>query len=265
MAENLAAEKVVVIKKEQGVGWLYMNRPKALNSLTAELSEAIVEAVAELDADPEVRVIVFSGEGRAFCAGGDLGSLKALDNQAAASAFVTMAGKTSEALAGCGKPVIAMVNGVAAGAGFNLALACDIVFAAAGVKFIQSFTNIGLAPDCGGHYFLPRAIGSWRAKQAMFEAAPITAEQGKELGFVNEIYAPEELAEATAKYAAMLAKRAPLALAACKRLVNASGLMDLSGLLAAEAEAQSRLVVSADCKEGLAAFAEKRQPEFKGE
>lgn len=262
MAEN---EKVVIIRKEQGVGWLSMNRPKALNSLTAELSEGIVQAVAELEADPEVRVIVFSGEGRAFCAGGDLGSLKALDTEADAKAFVALAGKTSESLFKCRKPVIAMVNGVAAGAGFNLALACDIVFAAAGVKFIQSFTNIGLAPDCGGHYFLPRAIGSWRAKQAMFEAAPITAEQGKELGFVNEIYAPEELAAAVEKYAVMLAKRAPLALAACKELVNKSGQLDLDGILAAEAVAQSKLTVSADCKEGLAAFAEKRQPEFKGE
>ena len=197
---------LVLTEKKQGVGWLYLNQQNSLNSLTAELAAAVVEAVAALEADPEVRVLVFSGQGRAFCAGGNLDSLNALTNEDEAVAFVTAAGKTSEALFNCRKPVIAMVNGVAAGAGFNLALACDLVFAAEGVKFIQSFSNIGLVPDCGGHYLLPRAIGNWRAKQAMFEAAPITAEEGKELGFVNAVYPAAELAEATEKYAVALAQ-----------------------------------------------------------
>jgi len=256
---------LVLTEKKQGVGWLYLNQPESLNSLTEELAVAVVKAVAELEADPEVRVLVFSGQGRAFCAGGNLDSLKALEQEDAAAAFVTACGKTSEALFNCRKPVIAMVNGVAAGAGFNLALACDLVFAAAGVKFIQSFSNIGLVPDCGGHYLLPRAVGSWRAKQAMFEASPITAEQGKELGFVNAIYPAEELAAATEKYAVALAQRAPLSLQNCKKLVNQSDHMTMAEMLAAEAAVQGKLVVSADCKEGLAAFKEKRQPQFKGE
>ncbi len=256
---------LVLTEKKQGVGWLYLNQPDSLNSLTAELAEAVVQAVADFEADPEVRVLVFSGQGRAFCAGGNLDSLKALEQEDAAVAFVTAAGKTTEALFNCRKPVIAMVNGVAAGAGFNLALACDLVFAAAGVKFIQSFSNIGLVPDCGGHYLLPRAIGNWRAKQAMFEASPITAEQGKELGFVNAIYPAEELAAATEKYAVQLAQRAPLSLQNCKKLVNQSDNMSMAEMLAAEAAIQGKLVVSADCKEGLAAFKEKRQPQFKGE
>ena len=133
------------------------------------------------------------------------------------------------------------------------------------MKFIQSFSNIGLVPDCGGHYFLPRAIGIWRAKQAMFEALPITAEEGKELGFVNAIYPAEELAAATEKYAVQLAQRAPLSLQNCKKLLNETGNLSLAELLEAEAAVQGKLVVSADCKEGLAAFAEKRQPNFKGE
>ena len=248
---------LVLTEKKQGVGWLYLNQPNSLNSLTAELAAAVVEAVAALEADPEIRVLVFSGQGRAFCAGGNLDSLNALTNEDEAVAFVTAAGKTSEALFNCRKPVIAMVNGVAAGAGFNLALACDLVFAAEGVKFIQSFSNIGLVPDCGGHYLLPRAIGNWRAKQAMFEAAPITAEEGKELGFVNAVYPAAELAEATEKYAVSLQN--------CKKLVNQSDNMTMAEMLAAEAAIQGKLVVSADCKEGLAAFKEKRQPQFKGE
>lgn len=255
---------LVLTEKKQGVGWLTLDRPQALNSLTAELAADIVAAVDELAADPEVRVLVVSGAGRAFCAGGDLGSLKALTDEKAAAAFVTACGKTSAAFYNCPKPVIAMVNGVAAGAGFNLALACDIVFAAAGVKFIQSFSNIGLAPDCGGHYLLPRAVGSWRAKQLMFNAAPITAEEGLAIGFVNAVYPPEELAAKTTAYAENLAKRAPLALAGCKKLLNEGGNYSLAEMLAAEAELQGRLVVSADCKEGLAAFAEKRPANFQG-
>lgn len=254
----------VLTEKKQGVGWLYLNRPEALNSLTAELAAELVAAIKQLEADDEVRVLVFSGQGRAFCAGGDLGSLKALTEVEAARQFVTACGQTSEALYNCAKPVIAMVNGVAAGAGFNLALACDILFAAEGVKFIQSFSNIGLAPDCGGHFFLPRAIGSWRAKQAMFEASPITAEQGLDYGFVNAVYPADKLAEETAKYAEMLAKRAPLALQGLKRLVNRSDAMTLNEVLAAEAALQGELVCSADCKEGLAAFAEKRPANFQG-
>ncbi|MBQ3200107.1 MAG: enoyl-CoA hydratase/isomerase family protein [Firmicutes bacterium] len=255
---------LVLTEKKNGVGWLYLNRPEALNSLTAGLVEELSAAIGQLAADDEVRVLVFSGQGRAFCAGGDLASLKALTDEQQAADFVASCGAAAQALYDCPKPVIAMVNGVAAGAGFNLALACDIVLAAEGVKFIQSFSNIGLVPDCGGHYFLPRAIGSWHAKQAMFEASPITAEQGKAYGFVNAIYPAADLAAETAKYAEMLAKRAPLSLQGCKNLLNRGGSFTLAEILAAEAELQGKLVCSADCKEGLAAFAEKRAANFRG-
>lgn len=254
----------VQTEKKNGVGWLYLNRPEALNSLTAELSAEAVAQIKALEADDEVRVLVLSGRGRAFCAGGDLGSLKALSDVKSAEDFVAACGKITESLYSCQKPVIAMVNGAAAGAGFNLALACDLIFAAEGVKFIQSFSNIGLVPDCGGHFLLPRAIGSWRAKQAMFEASPITAAQGLEYGFVNAVYPADKLAEETAKYAETMAKRAPLALQGIKKLLGQSGNMSLPEVLAAEAALQGELVCSADCKEGLAAFAEKRPAEFKG-
>lgn len=255
---------LVLTEKKNGVGWLYLNRPEALNSLTAELAEELLAAIKQLAADDEVRVLVFSGQGRAFCAGGDLASLKALTDEQQAADFVANCGAAAQALYDCPKPVIAMVNGVAAGAGFNLALACDIVLAAEGVKFIQSFSNIGLVPDCGGHYFLPRAIGSWLAKQAMFEASPITAEQGKAYGFVNAIYPAADLLAETTKYAEMLAKRAPLSLQYCKHLLNGGGNLTLAEVLEAEAKMQGKLVCSADCKEGLAAFAEKRAANFRG-
>lgn len=256
---------LVLTEKQNGVGWIYMNNPASLNSLTAELVADTVAAVREMDADDEVRVIVFSGAGRAFCAGGDLGALADLADLDESVAFMANAGQISEAIYKAAKPVIAMVNGAAAGAGFNLALACDMIFAVSGAKFIQSFTNIGLAPDCGGHYFLPRAIGSHRAKQAMFEAAPITAEQGVAYGFVNAVFAAEDLKAETAKYAEMLAKRAPLALQSIKRVLNATPNSSLDEVLRKEAQANGRLALTADCKEGLAAFGEKRAPEFKGE
>ena len=254
----------VLTEKANGVGWLYMNRPEALNSLTAELVADTVAAIKQMEADEAVRVIVFSGAGRAFCAGGDLGSLNDLTDEKEAVAFMANAGQISEALYKCAKPVIAMVNGAAAGAGFNLALACDMIFAVSGAKFIQSFSNIGLAPDCGGHYFLPKAIGIWRAKQAMFDALPITAEQGMEYGFVNAVFPAETLKEETAQYAEKLAKRAPLALQSIKKVLNASPNYSLDEVLQTEAQANGRLVLTADCKEGLAAFAEKRPADFKG-
>lgn len=255
---------VVLTEKKGNVGWIYLNQPKSLNSITTELAAGALAAIEEMEQDAEVRVIVFSGAGRAFCAGGNLQSLDALDTAEAAEDFVSTVGAVSQALYDCSKPVIGMINGVAAGAGFNLALACDILFAAEGVKFIQSFSNIGLAPDFGGHYFLPRAIGPWLAKKAMFDAAPITAEEGLRLGFVNAVYPAETLLAETEKYAEWLAGRAPLALAACKKLINHSGEMTLAEVMEVESINQAQLLMSEDCKEGLQAFAEKRQPVFRG-
>ena len=255
---------VVLTEKKGNVGWIYLNQPKSLNSITNELAAGALSAIEEMEQDADVRVIVFTGAGRAFCAGGNLQALDALDTEDAAREFVSTVGEVSQALFDCPKPVIGMINGVAAGAGFNLALACDILFAAEGVKFIQSFSNIGLAPDFGGHYFLPRAIGPWLAKKAMFDAAPITAEEGMKLGFVNAVYPAGELQAETEKYAEWLAARAPLALAACKKLINHSGEMTLAEVMEIESINQAQLLMSEDCKEGLAAFAEKRQPVFSG-
>lgn len=256
---------VVLTEKKGKVGWITLNRPEALNGINEELADAAVAAFAQMEADSDVNVIVFTGAGKAFCAGGDLKAIMALDSEEVAQAFVAKAGSITDAIYNCKKPVIGMINGVAAGAGFNLALACDILFTANTVKFIQSFSNVALVPDCGGHFFLPRAIGSWLAKEAMFEASPVTAIAAKEhYGFVNQIYASEELLEETTKYADYLASKAPLSLQNCKALVNKSGTMTLAEILKAEAEIQGKLVMSDDCKEGLNAFFEKRAPEFTG-
>ena len=157
-----------------------------------------------------------------------------------------------------------MVNGVAAGAGFNLALACDIIFADEKAEFIQSFSSVGLIPDCGGHYFLPKAIGIHWAKEVMFDASPITAFQGLEYGFINQVYCSELLYKETVDYAKLLCQKAPQAIIACKKLLNQSERMSLQEVLAKEAELQSQLICSADAQEGIQAFLEKREPKFTG-
>ncbi|MEG2204629.1 MAG: enoyl-CoA hydratase/isomerase family protein, partial [Oscillospiraceae bacterium] len=156
------SEQPVLVQKENGIAWITLNRPQALNGLNEPLSAALVEAIAQADADGAVRVMVLGGAGRAFCAGGDLKAIAALESEDAAKRFVVAAGAIISAIAGAQKPVIAMVNGVAAGAGFNLALACDLIVAAENARFIQSFSTVGLIPDCGGSLLLTRAVGPWR-------------------------------------------------------------------------------------------------------
>ena len=147
-------------------------------------------------------------------------------------------------------PTIAMVNGAAAGAGFNLALACDMIFAAEKAKFIQSFVNVGIASDCGGHYLLEKAVGRHLAKELMFTARPVTAQEGKELGFVNRIYPGGQLMDETLAFAAEIAKKAPLALAATKQLLNRAEEMSLEEVLEAEKQQQGPLLLSHDCERG---------------
>lgn len=254
----------VITEKKSKVGIIKLNRPEALNCINGELADEFGIALKELENNTEINIIVVTGMGRAFCAGGDIKAMQKFTAPEDAYEFVSKAGTISENIYNCPKPVIAMVNGAAAGAGFNVALACDLIFAADNAKFIQSFVNVGLAPDCGGHYFLPKAVEIHTAKQFMFEASPVTAERGAKLGFVNYIYSPEELEKATLAYAEKLANKAPLALRQCKKLLNNSQGMSLADILSAESQIQSILALTEDSKEGINAFTEKRQPVFKG-
>ena len=246
------------------VAIVYLNRPETLNCFNNELLETLAVTLKELDADSETRCVVITGSGRAFCAGGDLNVLMDCDTQEKSDENMRVANEAVLALFGMRTPTIAMVNGAAAGAGFNLALACDLIFASEKAKFMQSFVNVGIASDCGGHYLLEKAVGRHLAKELMFTARPVTAQEGKALGFINRICTPETLRKETLEYAQMLAEKAPLAIAATKRLLNRTEELSLEEVLAEEKRQQGPLLLSHDCKEGIAAFREKRKAEFTG-
>ena len=258
MSETILTEQV------GRVALVYLNRPETLNCFNNELLETLARTLKELDQDPEVRCVVLTGSGRAFCAGGDLNVLLDCDSQEKSDINMQAANEAVTALFRMRTPTLAMVNGAAAGAGFNLALACDLIFASQKAKFMQSFVNVGIASDCGGHYLLEKAVGRHLAKELMFTARPVTAQEGKELGFVNRICAPEVLRDETLAFAAELAEKAPLAIAATKTLLNRAEELSLEEVLEAEKAQQGPLLLSRDCKEGIAAFREKRKPEFTG-
>lgn len=258
MSETILTEQL------ERVAVVYLNRPETLNCFHNELLETLAQTLKRLDEDPEVRCVVITGSGRAFCAGGDLGVLMETVTQAQSDENMRVANEAVLTLFEMKTPTIAMVNGAAAGAGFNLALACDLMFASEKAKFMQSFVNVGIASDCGGHYLLEKAVGRHLAKELMFTARPVTAQEGKSLGFVNRVIAPEQLREETLRFAAELAEKAPLAIAATKTLLNRAEEMSLQEVLEAEKLQQGPLLLSKDCKEGIAAFREKRKAEFTG-
>ena len=194
----------IITVKHSLVTVLYLNRPQTLNCFNNELLETLASTLKKLDEDPNVRCVVITGSGRGFCAGGDLGVLMDCDTQEKSDENMRVANEAVEVLFRMKTPTIAMVNGAAAGAGFNLALACDMIFATEKAKFIQSFVNVGIASDCGGHYLLEKAVGRHLAKELMFTARPVSAQEGKELGFVNRVYPPEQLQVRTQTWPAML-------------------------------------------------------------
>lgn len=194
--------KCVSLEKNERTAWVAMNRPEAMNSLTAELCAELVEAFAECERDAEIRAVVLTGSGRAFCAGGDLPTLAALKSREEAEEYVKTAGRVALAIVRSAKPYIAMVNGAAAGAGFNIALACDFLCASKNAKFTQAFSSIGLIADCGGNFLLPRLAGPREAKRLMMLPEKLTAEEAEKLGLTTLVAEDAELREKTAKLAA---------------------------------------------------------------
>lgn len=258
------ADSTVLVEKKSGITTITLNRPEAMNSLNQELVDDLIAALSAVKEDPETRAVILTGAGKAFSAGGDLFYLASLTDPVKAHRFIGQAGKIIALIMEMEKPVIAMVNGVAAGAGFNMAMACDIMIAAKSAKFAQSFSKVGLVPDCGGFYLLPRFVGMHKAKELMFTADLIDAETALNLGILNSIADDAELADTVHKLAGRLAAGAPVALSFIKKMVNRSGNLDLESTLAFEEDLQCICMQTADHQEGVKAFKEKRTPAFLG-
>lgn len=254
----------VLLEINNPIATVVLNRPEALNAITPSLNRQLQEILLRVQNDPRVRVVVLTGAGKAFCAGGDVGSLRSLKNSREARSFIEQSGKTAAILYNMTKPVIAMVNGVAAGAGFNMALLADIVFCAKSARFAQSFSKIGLIPDWGGNYLLPRAVGLHKAKELIFTGDLLDAEQALRLGLVNQIVDDAKLTEVTYEFADRIAKSAPQAQRLAKQLLNQSDGLTLKNILKLETDAQTLCLQTEDFQEGISAFFEKRPPKFYG-
>src|ERR1700690_569510 len=244
-----------------------MNRPEKLNALNVELGRALVQALIHAGEDKSVRVIVLTGAGRGFCAGGDLTLLRDVRMRQAANELqgLLVAGKEiCLAIATMPKPVIAAVNGVAAGGGMNLALAADVRVASDKANFSESFAKVGLYPDFGGTYFLPRIVGPALAAELFYTAETLSAEDALRLGIVNRVFAADKFEAETQKIVDVLAGAPTVALRDVKRTIVGDDRKAMETKLDEEIRLQIHCFQSEDCLEGLNAFFEKRKPNFKG-
>jgi 2-(1,2-epoxy-1,2-dihydrophenyl)acetyl-CoA isomerase len=244
-----------------------LNRPDKLNSFIGHMRRDLAEALEHAGSDRSTRVVIITGAGRGFCAGGDIAFMADLMQRRDAEEFSRILGagrRVILAIRQMTKPVIAAINGPASGAGFNLALACDLRIAANTATFSQSFAKVGLHPDWGGTYFLPRLVTPNKACEMFFLGESIDANEAARLGIVNQIVAPEELESATMQLAQRLRAAPPIALAAAKHAVYMSQAAELDEMLRYETEAQLRCFDSDDGHEGVHAFLEKREPKFTG-
>jgi 2-(1,2-epoxy-1,2-dihydrophenyl)acetyl-CoA isomerase len=255
----------IIVERAGHLGWIRINRPERLNAFAGDMRDRLDAALAELDQDPSVRCVAIIGIGRAFSTGGDVQSLAALTEKQDAAGFealVRTGMRVVKRIHGMDKPVIAAVNGAAAGAGAALALACDIRIASQNASFGLTFTRIGLHPDWGAAYFLPRLIGSALAAELIFTGGMINARRAERLGLFNDVVPANELEAAVRGLAGQIAGGPPAVIADAKRTLRRSLAADLDEILEMEAQAQVRAFGSRDCAEGVRAFLEKRAPRF---
>jgi 2-(1,2-epoxy-1,2-dihydrophenyl)acetyl-CoA isomerase len=279
--ESVASPELRWERDSDGVAWLTLNRPASGNALTAAQRESLIAHLAEASADATIRAVVLTGAGnRHFCTGADLSAPRVSAQPAettapppgmpehpagtVARALANGAQRLISAVLDCEKPVLAAVNGTAAGLGCHLAYACDLVLAAESAKFIEIFSRRGLVVDAGGAYLLTRLIGPQRAKELIFFGDDLPATEAARLGLVNRVVPADKLAETAADWATRLAAGPTVALGLGKRLVNHALDTDRAGCLAEEALAAEVNMFSEDGQEGLRAFLDRRPPRFQG-
>ena len=255
-----------ILKKiENKVAYLSLNRPEVFNSFNREMALLFQTELDACEADEGVRAIVISGIGKAFCAGQDLKEVTSPElNPGFKKILEEHYNPIIKRIRTIEKPIIAAVNGVAAGAGANIALACDIVLASEHASFIQAFSKIGLVPDSAGTFFLPRLIGFQKASALMMLGDKVSASEAERLGMVYKVIEIGQLEDEVRKTAETLANMPTLALGFTKRLLNNSMSNSLEAQLILESELQIKSAQSEDYSEGVAAFVEKRKPNFKG-
>lgn len=261
----MSGEPHVLIDVAEGIGTVTLNRPDRLNAFFGTMREEIADALEEMARRDDVRVVVVTGRGRAFCAGADVGYMaELLERQAfeEADLLVTAGRRVIRAVIEMPKPAIAALNGPAAGGGANLALACDLRIASERASIGETFNRIGLAPDWGGSWLVPRLVGRARAAELFMLGEMVPAREAERIGLVNRVVPHDELEAEVQEVARRLARKPALALALAKEALRHSLSAGLDEMLDFEVQAQKRAFRSADALEGTRAFVEKREPRF---
>ncbi|MCB9283455.1 MAG: enoyl-CoA hydratase/isomerase family protein [Lewinellaceae bacterium] len=254
----------ILYSQEGAVARITLNRPSVFNSFNREMALALQKALQEAADDATVRAVYLTGEGKAFCAGQDLQEVTGEDPPSFSTILSEHYNPIIELIREIEIPVVCAVNGVAAGAGANIALACDITVAKASATFIQAFSKIGLIPDSGGTFFLPRLIGMQKATALMMLGEKVSAADAEAMGMIYKVFSEEAFEKESWKLAEQLSQMPTVGLGLTKRALNRSLESTLHKQLAIEEELQSLAGLTKDYQEGVAAFLEKRAPEFKG-
>jgi 2-(1,2-epoxy-1,2-dihydrophenyl)acetyl-CoA isomerase len=261
-------QPTVLVRKEDGVATLVLNRPHVYNAFNNQMSRELLEKLKEVNEDPDVRAVVLTGEGKAFCSGQDLNDRSAMqklgEKISLGESVRTRYNPIILTITRMEKPIIAAVNGVAAGAGCSLALACDMRFITPETRFVEAFVRIGLVPDSGSSYFLPRLVGLGRALEIAMTGRDVKAEEAFSIGMANRIVPAEKLLEETVAFAKQLAQGPTVAIRLTKQAVLRGMELRLEELLELEAELQEQAGQTEDFLEGVQAFTEKRKPVYRG-
>jgi 2-(1,2-epoxy-1,2-dihydrophenyl)acetyl-CoA isomerase len=255
--------ETILYEKQSGVATITLNRPQALNAFTSQMNREFLDALRDAEKDSETRTIIITGAGRAFCAGQDLKARSPNQRGSLGQSLRENYNPIILRLRGMEKIVLASVNGIAAGAGCNLALACDLRIASEEARFIEAFVRVGLAPDCGGSFFLPRLVGLSKAMELFLLGEPLDAQEALRVGLVTKVVPANELPSRAREMAERLAQ-GPRSIGLIKRAVNHNLKAELESQLEYEANLQEIAGRSADFDEGVKAFLEKRAPAFTG-